>query len=354
MKNNIRQWFLIILTFTVALYIYAVFSYFSIENFVEEGILKDYFDSQAWHIEVIVASIMFGTLFVLIDQLTEQKVFRRKSFGFNILFKSSLYLISLVLVCVVIYHSFIYFKLISKEAMDQFRSMLTVNFVLSGLLFYGSLTLFLNFILYINKKFGPGSLIDLLTGKYYHPQNEELIFLFLDLKGSTTLAEKLGHNTYSSFIKECVHELTPIIQKYQAKVYQYVGDEVVLFWEKKEGFHQQNCLNTFFDFTQILKQRKDYFQAKYGEIPEFKAGMDTGIVTATEIGDIKREIAFHGDVLNTAARLEKKCNEFNAPLIVTEHVAEQVKANHKYSFKFLSDLPLRGKAENVKFYAVVL
>ena len=60
--------------------------------------------------------------------------------------------------------------------------------------------------------------------------------------------------------------------------------------------------------------------------------MASGVVTATEIGDIKREIAFHGDVLNTAARLEKKCNECNEKLIVTRHVADQIPANHKYKF----------------------
>ena len=80
--------------------------------------------------------------------------------------------------------------------------------------------------------------------------------------------------------------------------------------------------------------------------------MDVGIVTATEIGDIKREIAYHGDVLNTVARLEKKCNEFNEKLIITQHVIDQIQSNNGYNFKFLSDLPLRGKTENIKFYSV--
>ena len=136
------------------------------------------------------------------------------------------------------------------------------------------------------------------------------------------------------------------------KFYQYVGDEVVLFWEKKEGFKKQNCLNAFFEFNSILRKQQDYFISKYGQTPEFKAGMDTGIVTATEIGDIKREIAFHGDVLNTASRLEKKCNEFKEKLIISQHVVDQILANNQYHFKFLSDIPLTGKIEIIKFYAV--
>jgi adenylate cyclase len=354
MRIKLGEWVVIILSFIIILYLYTIFSYFGIEDFIQEGVLKDYFNSNVWHLEVIISGILFGVLFILINRLTEKQIFRRKSFGFNILLKSALYLIALAIVGVLIFNLFLFSGLITAEQMENFISLLSVKFLLSALIYYGSFILLMNFILYINKKFGPGSMVDLLTGKYYHPRNEELIFLFLDLKDSTTLAEKLGHNKYSRFIKECIHELTPIIQKYNARVYQYVGDEVILFWGTKEGYNQLNCLNTFFEFRSTLKERNDYFRSKYGEIPKFKAGMDAGVVTVTEIGDIKREIAFHGDVLNTASRLEKKCNEFNVQLIISQHVVDQIHSKNRYHFKFLSDLPLRGKTENIKFYSVEL
>ena len=353
MALKVREWLIIVLAFIVVLYMYSLFSYFGVENYIKDSAIKDYFDSNIWHLEVILSGVLLGILFILIDQLTEKKIFRRKSFGFNIILKSTLYLVALVMVSVLIYQLFSFFELVTEEQLGLLLSLVSPGFLLSCLVYYASFVLLMNFILYINKKLGPGSLIDLLTGKYYHPKNEELIFLFIDLIGSTTLAEKLGHKKYSTFLKECVHELTPIIQKYNARVYQYVGDEVVLFWGKKEGLHQQNCLNAFFEFIANLKQHEDHFKSKYGEIPRFKAGMDSGVVTATEIGDIKREIAFHGDVLNTAARLEKKCNEFREKLIVTQNVANQMQPNDTYTFKFLSDLPLRGKTERIKFYSVV-
>jgi len=94
---------------------------------------------------------------------------------------------------------------------------------------------------------------------------------------------------------------------------------VILFWRMKEGFSQLNCINAFFVFNSILQQRNDSFISKYGEVPTFKAGMDAEVVTLTEIGDIKREVAFHRDVLNTAARLEKQCNEFKERFIISQH-----------------------------------
>lgn len=352
MKLKLRRWLIIIVSFIAAIYMYTLFSYFGVESYIQAGVLTEYFDSNVWHLEVIFTGLLLGILFILINQLTEKQIFRKKSFGFNILLKSVLYMLALVIVWSVILNSFLFFGLVTQEQLETFQSLLSTTFLVSGLIYYATFVLLLNFILYINKKFGPGLLVDLLTGKYYHPRNEELIFLFVDLKSSTILAEKLGNNKYSRFIKECVHELTPIIQKYNARVYQYVGDEVILFWNKKEGFHELNCLKTFFEFTDTLNRRDDYFKSKYGEIPIFKAGMDVGIVTATEIGDIKREIAYHGDVLNTAARLEKKCNDFNEKLIITQHVIDQIQSGNGYNFKFLSDLPLKGKTENIKFYSV--
>jgi len=352
MRIKLWEWVVTILSFIMILYLYIIISYLGLEDFFQEGALKDYFNTNLWHLEIFISGISLGILFILINHLTEKQVFRRKSFGFNILLKSALYIIAVIIVFVLIYFIFLYAELATVEQMKIYKRIVTSKPLLSFLVYYGSIILLMNFIHYVNTKFGQGSLIDILTGKYYHPRNEELIFLFLDLKGSTALAEKLGHNQYSRFLKECIHELTPIIQKYHARVYQYVGDEVVLYWEIKDGLNQQNCLNAFFEFNSNLSQRKEYFMSKYGLAPEFKAGMDTGVITATEIGDIKREIAFHGDVLNTASRLEKKCNEFREKLIVSEHVSDQIHSNNRYHFKLLSDLPLRGKSENIKFYAV--
>ena len=192
---------------------YTLFTYFGIEDFIQAGVLKTYFDSNIWHLEVIFTGILLGILFILINQLTDKQIFRKKSFGFNILLKIALYMLALVIVWQVILNSFLFFELVTQEQLDKFQSLLSTKFLLSGLIYYASFILLLNFILYINKKFGPGLLFDLMTGKYYHTRNEELVFLFVDLKSSTVLAEKLGNNKYSRFLKECVHELTPIIQK---------------------------------------------------------------------------------------------------------------------------------------------
>ncbi|MFY0654614.1 MAG: hypothetical protein JXQ96_21445 [Cyclobacteriaceae bacterium] len=352
MRTEFKKWLFVVLAFMLFFYLYSLFSYFGIKDFIQEDSIQQYFESHAWHLEILIAGILFGTLFIAINLLTEIKVLRKKSFGFIILFKTTLYIISLSVIMIVIFHLFSMLDLIGDEVKENINAYLSVKLLSSFFIYSLLFVLIISFIMSVSRKFGPELMLDLLTGKYYHPRGDELVFLFLDLEDSTRIAEKLGHNIYSRFIKECIHELTPVILKYKARVYQYVGDEVILYWNVKTGISRLNCLNSFFAFAEILRKQESYFKTKYGEIPKFKGGMDAGTVTLTEIGDVKREIAFHGDVLNTASRLEKKCKEFSEYLIVSQHVLDHVSGNEKYNFKLLSDLPLRGKTESLNFYSV--
>ena len=74
------------------------------------------------------------------------------------------------------------------------------------------------FILQVNDKFGQGVLISFLLGKYHRPKEDDRIFMFMDLKSSTTYAEKLGHIKYSQFIQDCFFDITDVITKYDAKI----------------------------------------------------------------------------------------------------------------------------------------
>ena len=115
-----------------------------------------------------------------------------------------------------------------------------------------------NAAIQVNRKFGPGVLMDLIRGKYHRPHEEGRIFMFLDLKGSTTTAEKLGHNTYSQLIRSCFYDLTDIVLTHNAHIYQYVGDEVVLSWKESEGLSGLNCFKLFLAFDEHLENQGKY------------------------------------------------------------------------------------------------
>jgi adenylate cyclase len=219
------------------------------------------------------------------------------------------------------------------------------------LAYTGAVSFGFNFLKQVSRKFGPGNLRRLLLGKYYHPRREHRIFLFLDLKSSTTHAERLGHNLYSSLIQDCFRDLAVALE-HRAEVYQYVGDEAVLCWEAESGLQDLNCLRAFYRFRDQLQQRASHYQRAYGFVPEFKAGGNIGDVTGVEVGEIKREIAFHGDVLNTAARIQALCNQHGEELLISEYLVGALPAGADFTFKPIGAMQLRGRQAPVQVYAV--
>lgn len=209
-----------------------------------------------------------------------------------------------------------------------------------------------HFILQINKKFGPGVLLEYTLGRYFAPKEEDRAFMFLDLKSSTHLAETLEHVSYSRLVQDCYAELTTPLLDYNAQVYQYVGDEVVVSWRMNRFFSASACHEFFYAFQERLEVKRDYFLQHYGVCPQFKAGVHCGKVTVAEVGEIKTEIAYHGDVLNTASRIQNLCNRFEKPLLVSESLVEHLPDKDRTLVSFVAEAELRGKEATTKIYTI--
>jgi len=138
-----------------------------------------------------------------------------------------------------------------------------------------------------------------------------------------------------------------LLYPYRAQVYQYVGDEIVVMWPEKEGLFQLRCIEFFFECKQRMKSKKDYYNATYGLVPEFKAGLHTGKVTAIEIGQVKMDIAYHGDTVNTAARIQSICNELNSDFLVSDYLLSKVELHPKIQINSCGEVVLRGKKEPI-------
>ena len=206
--------------------------------------------------------------------------------------------------------------------------------------------------LLVNDKYGPGVFGKFLLGRYFNPRKEERIFMFLDLRGSTSIAEVLGEEHYFSFLKEAFRIATPAILKNEGEIYQYVGDEIVISWELDKGKKDAHCIQCYFDIQEALYAKKSFFELKYGHYPEFKAGVHYGHVMAGEIGVVKREIAFSGDVLNTTSRIQAKCNELSVNILTSKALIDLIGPIAQFDPKVIGSIELRGKKEEVTLFTV--
>jgi len=306
----------------------------------------------------LVLSVMFGFFYGIVlgltDQYLDKNLHEKQSMGRIILVKSTISLVLIVLTLILIRYTFFDFFITTSNFGDNLKtndkSWRYLFYIL--VIYYFVMTLFISFINQVNRKYGPGVLVPLLLGKYKYPKEEERIFMFMDLKSSTTIAEKLGHIKYSSFIRDSFMDINQILLRFNAEVYQYVGDEIVVTWRVPDGLKNLSCIRFFFGCEKQFLDRGNYYITNYGLLPHFKAGLHMGKVTAVEIGDIKRDIAYHGDTLNTAARIQSVCNEHNKNFLISAYLLESLAPNHNLKTETMGMILLRGKSTKVEILSV--
>lgn len=303
-------------------------------------------------ITAFVGSVIIGSIevFYLRDRL------RKRSLGSIILIKSLFYTISMFLLITIgtfFYHSFFSGKFFWDNAVIEkvIKHLFSYSFwtQITG---WGIVIVITNFVLQVSDKFGQGVLLDYVRGKYHEPKEEERIFMFLDLKSSTTIAEALGHEKYFMFINEYFNDITNPIIFSRGEIYQYIGDEVVVSWKLDNGLNDTNCINCFFDIESEINRLRSNYLSKYGIVPEFKAGLHYGKVITGEIGVIKKDIVFSGDVLNTTSRIQSKCNDYNVKILVSEDLIAKLNFATDYKVIEIGEVTLRGKQSPARLYSI--
>lgn len=303
-----------------------------------------------------VVGTIYGSLLGLIDVWLDRHPKWQGSLGRRILLRGVLYTIVFGFTALLTVRSFERVLLdtglvdLPQEMTAESRFRWVLTFVPTTLV--GNFLV--SFIRQTNRSFGPGLLISLLLGRYREPVKEQRIFFFMDLKGSTTHAEELGPERYSAMIRDLYHDVDGVVPRFEAEIYQYVGDEVVFTWNLPDLDDVRKCLFFFFAMQDAIAERRAYYEKRYGRFPGFKAGLHVGEVIAVEIGEIKREIAYHGDPINTAARIQSMSNSFGEPLLVSNDLLQLCGDLRPLGLhtRALGPVTLRGKHTDLEIHAV--
>jgi adenylate cyclase len=202
----------------------------------------------------------------------------------------------------------------------------------------------------ITEKYSPGIFLDIFFGKYVNPRIEKRIVMFIDLKDSTPIAEKLGHKDYFRFIRDFIYFISTALIEYGGRIYQYVGDEIVVSWPYNLR-NSKRCMDSLIEARKQLQRNSERFRRKYGIVPEFRVGIHAGEVTVGEIGVIKKDLAMSGDTMNTTARIRSACSELNQKFIVSKDFMEAIDLK-EWQAQSLGVIDLKGKANGVELFAL--
>ncbi|PWL40378.1 adenylate/guanylate cyclase domain-containing protein [Flagellimonas aquimarina] len=356
MNRNLQHFFNVLwkslLFWSLAMGLFGVFRYFGIRDDEGFSVTGDF---AQLHTSTIVLHHVFtglaiGFLYATIDFIFERFGSKKVSLGLSLIIKTITYFISTILVFTLVLE--IFSELGQININNEIGWWRTNKTFWAILLYVVLLSLVFAFIKIAVEKFGKGVFLKMLLGKYKNPKEEKRIFMFLDLKDSTTIAEQLGHFKYSQLIQDCFYDLNNVVPKYDAEIYQYVGDEAVLSWPYKKGLANNNCVGLFFAFQQQKWEKSEYYLEKYGVIPEFKAGLHGGVLMVAEVGIVKKELAYHGDVINTSARIQGECNKHNVHILISEELLKDLKVGGIFSSKSLGKVLLKGKHKEVKIHTI--
>jgi adenylate cyclase len=303
-----------------------------------------------------VGSAIMGWILGSAETLFLSRYFSKRSFGVKIILKTLLYLIVICLFLITL--TFItnswrmgvpfYEPGVVKSVFIFFS-----NFAFWSIVIYmGAIINVTLFISEVSDNLGQGILMNFLTGKYHQPREELRIFMFLDMKSSTTIAEKLGHVQYYKLLNWYYADITDAILQTYGEIYQYVGDEIIVSWQFKNGLRNNNCLLCFFLIKKIFEDVSEKYMKEFRLVPGFKAGLHHGKVTTGEIGVVKKEIIFTGDVLNTTARIQSLCNEFGVDILISDNLVKLLKTDEDYNLSQIGETELRGKDEKIKLLTV--
>ncbi len=195
---------------------------------------------------------------------------------------------------------------------------------------------------------------NVLIGKYQSPKEENNVFLFLNLKRSTDIAEKIGHKRYGQLIQDCFFDLSGSLVKHKARIYRFVGDEVVLNWElsKHPKLQLEDIIGTLASFQAKLNDQSVHYLKKYNEVPVFTGGAHVGVTTVVEVGEFKREIVYHGNVVKITSKLGQLCDSMGKQFIISKGLLETLLTTEKYKLNELGETHISDKSDPITIYEV--
>jgi adenylate cyclase len=199
---------------------------------------------------------------------------------------------------------------------------------------------------------GGSTLLNIALGRYHRARIEERFFLFIDVVGSTPLAERLGPTSVHGFLNRVFQIASDPIDDHGGDVYQYVGDEVVITWTLAQGRQNARPIACYFAVKQALQRAARGFEREFGVIPQLRAALHAGSVITGEVGGSRRAIVFHGDVMNTTSRIENATRDLKRLFLASEDALARVEGRDAYVFEDLGPQKLRGREAPVRVFAV--
>jgi adenylate cyclase len=211
----------------------------------------------------------------------------------------------------------------------------------------------INIFLSAGRLIGLKTLLSVVSGRYRRPQREERLFAFVDVRGATTAAEQLGDLRFQAYLVELFRIIEMTALEAGGEVHDYIGDQAMLVWPATPA-SGSGPLHWIAHLSREIDARRSFFEADYGLVPDLRVGMHVGPVIVGEVGLFRTKLAYLGDAVNTAARVEELAEGYAACALITGQVHKRYPLPNDLKATSLGEWVLRGKQGSVNVFRLDL
>ena len=182
----------------------------------------------------------------------------------------------------------------------------------------------------------------------------DLTVLFSDIRGFTTLSERLAPEEVVSLLNEYLALMTEIIFQNEGTVYKFEGDAILAFFGAPQSHDDdpERAIRTALEMQDRLVELEDKWKERTGASLRIGIGINTGEAVVGNIGsERKMEYTVIGDTVNLASRLQDLTKEYGIPLLFSG--STQAKVKEMFPVRFIDSIQVRGRQQSVDLYTVV-
>jgi adenylate cyclase len=192
------------------------------------------------------------------------------------------------------------------------------------------------------------------NGQSLRPQRRHVTVLFSDIRGFTTISERLQPEQVDEMLREYLTVMTEVVFRHGGTVDKYIGDGIMALYNApyEDPEHAVNAIRTALEFQERAMSFSARWEARLGGSIRCGVGINSGIAVVGSLGSRQRnEYTAIGDTVNLAARLESVTKDHGVPIIISEYTYKHVKG--RFPTKELDTVTVKGRSQPVKIYGVM-
>jgi adenylate cyclase len=187
------------------------------------------------------------------------------------------------------------------------------------------------------------------------PKKTNITVMFSDIRGFTTISEKLDAQDLAVFLNEYLSDMTRIVFRHEGTLDKYIGDAVMAFWgaPSEEENHAGRACNTALDMMKRVQQIQKKWKVEGKPHLDIGIGLNTGVASVGQMGsNLRKGYTALGDAVNLSSRLEGLNKEYGTHILVNETTYQSVN-NDKFLFRELDLIRVKGKLQPVTIYELI-